>query len=147
MFLLACLAAGWLSLASLPGFGFAAGAVIAVGSVRREELLIVVVAPPALFLAAVASAGLVLAWQGGAPVSALSVAAAGLLTLSGAAPWLFGGLVGAVVLADIRGLRQCVSDLRATLADRPGRSGSAGQPSLSERWPRARAAIRAARRR
>lgn len=165
IFLLACLAAIWLSLTSLPGFGFAAGTVIAAGSVRRRDLLIVVAAPPALFLLAVACAGLLSAWQNGTAISPLPVAAACLLTLSTAAPWLFGGMAGALVLAEVRGLNQCVRDLRTALAAVPatataaapgvnaasatplGPARSAGQSAVSGRWPRARAATRGARRR
>ena len=52
------------------------------------------------------------------------------LTLSTAAPWLFGGLAGALLIATVRGLPQCVRDLRAHLAGRimaeepPARPGS-----------------------
>jgi uncharacterized membrane protein AbrB (regulator of aidB expression) len=38
------------------------------------------------------------------------------LTLSTAAPWLFGGVAAALLIATVRGLPQCVRDLRSRLA-------------------------------
>jgi hypothetical protein len=114
VFLLADLAAGWLGVAGLTGFGFAAGSMIAVGAVRRQDLLIVVTAPPIIFLGAVTCAELITG-HADHGASAVAVAAGILLTLAGAAVWMVGGLAGTLVIAVVRGLPQCVRDLRAGL--------------------------------
>lgn len=124
-FLLADLAAGQLDVAGLTGFGFAAGSMIAAGSTRRDDLLIVVSTPPVIFFAAVTCAELITAHANHVAASAGSILAGVFLTLSTAAPWMFGGLSGALVLAAVRGLRQCVRDLRASLAG--------DQPRLADR--------------
>lgn len=121
VFLLTDLAAGWLSAAGLTGFGFAAGSAIAAGSARREDLLIVVATPPVIFLAAVTCAELIAAHADHAAISAGSLAAGVFLAISATAPWLFGGLAGALIIAAVRGLRRCVSDLRADLPGDTGR--------------------------
>ena len=87
---------------------------IAVGTVRREDLLIVVIAPPVIFLGAVTCAELITGHEDHG-AGAVAVAAGILLTLAGAAVWMFGGLAGALVIALVRGLPQCVRDLRAGL--------------------------------
>jgi len=116
IFLAASLAAGWLSADGLTGFGFAAGSVIATGSARRRDLLAVVAMPPAIFLGAVTCAELISAHAAHAGLSAGSLAGGVFLTISSAAPWLFAGLTGAVIIAAVRGLRQCIGDLRTDLA-------------------------------
>ncbi|HXP21716.1 MAG TPA: DUF6542 domain-containing protein [Streptosporangiaceae bacterium] len=113
LFLLADLAAGWLSVPGLTGFGFAAASAIAAGRARREDLLIVVVTPPLTYLVAVTCAELINAHADHAAISVSSIGAGVFLTLSAAAPWMFAGLAGAVAIAAVRGLRQCVRDLRA----------------------------------
>jgi hypothetical protein len=113
LFLLADLAAGWLSVPGLTGFGFAAASAIAAGRARREDLLIVVAAPPLTYLAAVTGAELIIAHSDHAAISVGSIGAGVFLTLSAAAPWMFAGLAGALAIAAVRGLRQCVRDLRA----------------------------------
>lgn len=167
IFLLSCLAGGHTpgtaaSGGNLPGFGFAAGAVISAGSVRREDLLIVVTAPPVLFVIALTCAELISAWlPGGLPVSAGSEATAIFLTLSTAAIWLFAGFTAALILALIRGLRQCVRDLRTGLSglsepgglSRTSGAGRTGARQAAAAGVRAatatarRAAVRGARRR
>lgn len=82
-FLAGCLAAGWLSDASLAGFGFAAGSGIAAGSARRRDLLVVVVMPPALFLCA---AGLLSAVVARAALTLALLAGGTFLTIRSAAP-------------------------------------------------------------
>jgi hypothetical protein len=113
LFLIADLAAGWLSAPAISGFGFAAGSVITAGSTRRQDLLIVAVTPPVIFLTAVVCAEMIAAHASHAAVSAGSLAADVFLTLSAAAPWMFGGLAGALIIAAIRGLWQCVRELLA----------------------------------
>lgn len=115
VFLLSDLTAGSLHVAALTGFGFAAGSAAAAGCTRRQELLVVTTTPPAIFLAAVTCSELVTMQAGHVRLSAGLVGADVFLTLSAAAPWLFGGLAGALVIATVRGLPQCVRDLRADL--------------------------------
>jgi hypothetical protein len=126
LFLIADLTAGWLSAPGLSGFGFAAGSAIAAGTVRRDDLLIVVTTPPVICLAAVICAELIAAHADHAAVSAGSLAAGVFLTLSAAAPWLFGGLGGALTIAAVRGLRQCITDLRPDLPAGTRRGRRAG---------------------
>jgi hypothetical protein len=115
VFLLGDLTAGSLHLAALTGFGFAAGSAAAAGWTRRQDLLAVATTPPVLFLAAVSCGELVTMHAGHVRPSAALVGADVFLTLSAAAPWLFGGLAGALVIAFVRGLPQCVRELRAEL--------------------------------
>lgn len=117
IFLLASLAAGWLHVTALTGFGFAAGSAVAAGRTRRSDLLPVAISPPLLFLLAATVAELVsLHVKHVAPSPALVLAGI-FLTLSAAAPWLFGGLAGALLIATVRGLPGCIRDLRGEIAD------------------------------
>jgi hypothetical protein len=129
IFLLTDLCAGWLDVVALTGFGFAAGSAAAAGRTRREDLLLAATTPPLIFLIAVTVGELITLHMNHVAVSAGLVLADIFLTLSTAAPWLFGGLAAALLIATVRGLPQCVRDLRAqltgaTLADdlsgRPG---------------------------
>jgi hypothetical protein len=115
-FLLTDLIAGSLHVAGLAGFGFAAGSAAVAGCTRRHQLLIVATTPPAIFLAAVTCAELITLHLDHVAASAGPVLAGIFLTLSSSAPWLFGGLAGALVIASVRGLPQCIRDLRAELA-------------------------------
>lgn len=115
VFLFADLAAGWLHVVALTGFGFAAGSAVAAGRTRRHDLLLVATTPPMIFFAAVTSAELITLHAHHVPASAGLVLAGVFLTLSTAAPWLFGGLAGALLIATVRGLPQCIRDLRAEL--------------------------------
>ncbi len=130
MFLLADLGAGWLHMVALTGFGFAAGCAAAAGRTRRQDLLLVATSPPAIFLAAVTAGELITLHLDHVAASPGLVLADIFLTLSTAAPWLFGGLAGALLIATVRGLPQCVRDLRAQLTGRvmaeepPARPGS-----------------------
>jgi hypothetical protein len=118
IFLLANLGAGGLHMVALTGFGFAAGSAAAAGRTRPQELLVVATSPPAIFLAAVTAGELITLHLDHVAASPGLVLADIFLTLSTAAPWLFGGLAGALVIATVRGLPQCVRDLRAQLAGR-----------------------------
>jgi uncharacterized protein DUF6542 len=130
IFLLTDLAAGWLHVTALTGFGFAAGSAVAAGRTRRKGLLLVVTTPPLIFFAAV-TCGELIAMHAGHVADSAGLALAGIfLTLSSAAPWLFGGLAGALLIASVRGLPRCVRDLREELTGRvragerrPGRDG------------------------
>jgi hypothetical protein len=126
VFLLADLAAGWLGVAGLTGFGFAAGSMIAAGLVRRKDLLIVVTAPPAIFLGAVTCGELIAAHTDHA-TSVGAIAAGIFLALSSAAIWMYCGLAAAMIIAVVRGLPQCIRDLRAGLAGASGLAGGSGR--------------------
>ncbi|MGN6791677.1 MAG: DUF6542 domain-containing protein [Streptosporangiaceae bacterium] len=129
IFLLTDLSAGWLHVVALTGFGFAAGSAAAAGRTRREDLLLAATTPPLIFLIAVTAGELITLHMNHVAASAGLALADVFLTLSTAAPWLFGGLAGALLIATVRGLPRCVRELRdqltgATLADdlshRPG---------------------------
>lgn len=116
LFLFSDLGAGWLHMTALTGFGFAAVCAAAAGCTRRDELLLVVTTPPALFFAAVSCGELITLHLDHMAASAGPVLAGIFLTLSSAAPWLFGGMAGALVIASVRGLPQCIRDLRAEIS-------------------------------
>lgn len=118
IFLLADLIARTLHVSGLAGFGFAAGSAAAAGCTRRRDLLPVVTTPPVIFLAAVACAELLVMHLDHVTLSVELLGANVFLTLSAAAPWMFGGFAGALVIAVVRGLPQCVRDLRAELLGR-----------------------------
>jgi hypothetical protein len=103
---------------ALTGFGFAAGSAVAAGRTRQHQLLLVATSPPAIFLAAVTAGELITLHVDHVAASPGLVLADIFLTLSTAAPWLFGGLAGALLIATVRGLPKCVRDLRAHLAGR-----------------------------
>jgi hypothetical protein len=115
IFLLTYLSADWLHVVALTGFGFAAGSAAAAGRTRRKHLLLVTTTPPALFLAAVIAGELITMHLDHVAATPGLVLADVFLTLSAAAPWLFGGVAVAVVIAMVRGLPQCVRELRAQL--------------------------------
>ncbi len=116
IFVLTDLGAGWLHVIALTGFGFAAGSAAAAGRTRREDLLLAATTPPLIFLLAVTVGELITLHMNHVAASAGLALADIFLTLSTAAPWLFGGLAGALVIATVRGLPQCVRELRAQLA-------------------------------
>ena len=130
IFLLAHLIGGWLHVAGLTGFGFAAGSAVAAGRTRRRDLLLVATTPPMIFLAAVTCGELITLHVRHVAASPGVVLAGIFLTLSSAAPWLFGGLAGALLIATVRGLPQCLRDLRAGLAGRiqPADTGRTRRP-------------------
>jgi hypothetical protein len=108
---------GWLA-----GAGFAAGSVAAARYTQRRGLLAVMVTPPLLFCcdlvvvkALTASGNALLSTAGGTA-----------LALGSLAPWLFAGVVLALIVAWFRGLPQCVAELRREL--HPGlRGGGPGR--------------------
>jgi len=115
IFLLTNLSADWLHVVALTGFGFAAGTIAAAARTRRKHLLLVTTTPPAIFLAAVLAGELITLHLDHVTATPGLVLADVFLTLSTAAPWMFGGVAGALVIAMIRGLPRCIRDLRAQL--------------------------------
>jgi len=118
VFLAGDLLAGALRMSTLAGFGFAAGSAAAAGWTRRRDLLVAAISPPVIFLAAVVCAELIILRLDHVPVSAGLVGVNVFVTLGTAAPWMFGGIAGALVIASVRGLPQCIRDLRAELLGR-----------------------------
>jgi hypothetical protein len=107
--------AGWVHADLLSGLAFVAGCCLAAWYTRRDALLTVVVSPPLLFVIALVITEL-LTSHGDTVHHTLTSAAEGtLLTLAQVAPWLFGGVIFSLIIAMIRGLPQCVRDLRAEL--------------------------------
>ncbi len=117
IFLLTGLAADWLHVTALTGFGFAAGSAVAAGRTRRSGLLPVATSPPLLFLLAVASTEVISLHVKHVAASPALVLGGIFLTLAAAAPWLFGGLAGALLISTVRGLPRCIKDLRGEIAD------------------------------
>jgi hypothetical protein len=118
IFLLTNLAAGWLHVTALTGFGFAAGCAVVAGRTKWQGLLLAVTSPPLIFLAAV-TCGELISLHAGHVAASPGLALAGIvLTLSAAAPWLFGGLAGALLIASVRGLPRCIKHLREGLTGR-----------------------------
>ena len=115
IFLLTNLSADWLHVVALTGFGFAAGTIAAAGRTRSKHLLLVTTTPPAIFLAAVLAGELITLHLDHVTATPGLVLADVFLTLSTAAPWMLGGVAGALVIAMIRGLPRCIRDLRAQL--------------------------------
>lgn len=118
LFLAGELLGGWLSLSILGGLSFVAGCLLAAVGTQRRDLLFMVTMPPLIFLIAVLCAEVITSPGSTFAASAGAIAAGTILTLSAAAPWLFGGVVLYLVIAMFRGLPQCVRDLRADLRGR-----------------------------
>ena len=124
IFLLTDLTARALHVSGLPGFGFAVGSAAAAFCTRQRGLLTAVTTPPVIFLIAVALAELIALHLDHVAFSPGLLGANVFLTLAAAAPWLFGGLGGAVLIATIRGLPRSIRDLRAELLGRTFRDYS-----------------------
>ena len=105
------LTAGWLHLAVLTGLSFLAGCILAGLYTKRTDLLVVVTMPPMVFLVAVICVKALTATGS----ALISTAEGCILTLSAAAPWLFGGVAVTLVIALFRGLPHTVSEVRAGL--------------------------------
>jgi hypothetical protein len=120
------LTAGWLHLAVLTGLSFLAGCILAGLYTKRDDLLVVVTMPPMVFLVAVICVKALTATGS----ALISTAEGCILTLSAAAPWLFGGVAVTLVLALFRGLPHTVSEVRAGLRGslEPGDSREPGDP-------------------
>jgi hypothetical protein len=98
----------------LAGLSYVAGCLLAVSYARREALLVVVTAPPLIFLVMLVLDELITASRS----AALATAEGTLLTLAAVAPWLLAGTAAYLVVAMMRGLPQCVRDLRIGLSGR-----------------------------
>ena len=127
LFFLSLLLASWLQWGVLAGAGFVIGSVGAAWYTRRRDLLVVAVSPPLLFFRALIVVKALTA-KGSMIISTVEGTA---LTLANVAPWLFAGVIVYVIVAWVRGLPQCVADLRHDL--RPDlaqpRSGTSGAAS------------------
>jgi hypothetical protein len=107
-----CLLAAWLHIALIAGLGFCAGCVLATRYSRRQVQLHVVLSIPAIFLAALVVAELVIPGAGSGHRTMLSVFEGTVLTLAAVAPLLFAGTAIGVGIALFRGLPQCIRELR-----------------------------------
>jgi hypothetical protein len=130
LFFVGLLAAGWLRLGVLTGLSFAAGCVLAARYTQREGLLTAVVTPPLIFMIALVTTEL-MSSQGDTLRRTLTSAAEGtVLTLASVAPWLFSGVILGLIVAMVRGLPQCVRDLRADLRGGNGRRPPGASPAM-----------------
>lgn len=111
LFLVSLLIASWLQWGVLAGASFVIGSVAAAWYTRPRDLLAVAVSPPLLFFCALVVVKAFTA-QGAAIISTVEGTA---LTLANVAPWLFAGAVLYLIVAWVRGLPQCVSELRHDL--------------------------------
>ena len=121
VFFLGLLLSTWLHWGVLAGGSFLVGSVAAARYTKQPALLAVVVTPPLLFFCDLVCVK-ALTSTGNAVLLTLEGT---VLTLAGAAPWLFAGVAGSLIVAWFRGLPQCVSDLRRDL--HPGTRG--GRPA------------------
>jgi hypothetical protein len=117
LFFLGLLLSTWLHWGVLAGGSFLIGSVAAARYTRQPHLLAVVVTPPLLFFCDLVCVK-ALTSTGNALLSTVEGTA---LTLASAAPWLFAGVAGSLIVAWFRGLPRCVSDLRRDL--HPGTRG------------------------
>ncbi|MCW2910657.1 MAG: hypothetical protein JWL68_5446 [Actinomycetia bacterium] len=123
LFFFILLIASWLQWGVLAGASFVIGSVGAAWYTKRRDLLTVTVSPPLLFFFALICVKALTA-KGSAIISTVEGTA---LTLANVAPWLFAGVVLSLIVAWVRGLPQCVADLRRELRPdlarpRPGSS-------------------------
>ena len=108
LFTAGLLASSWLGWTAVAGLAFLVGATAAARYTSPAALLVVVVSPPALFF--VALLGVKAATASGG----LSVVAGCLISLAAAAPWLFLGMAGCLLIAWRRGLSHAVGPRRPT---------------------------------
>ena len=119
--LIACLAAAWSRLDILAGFAFVAGCVIAPVYARRDALLHIVISVPVIFLLAEIATQAMTAQGSTSHGTTLSVLEGTILALAAVAPWLFAGTAVCVIVAMMRGLPQCIRDLRGDVRPTPRR--------------------------
>ncbi len=113
--LVACLLAAWVHADVIASLGFVAAGILAPVYARREALLYIVISVPVVFLLAEVITQLLTAQGSSGRGSAISVLEGTLLTLADVAPWLVAGTAICVGIAMVRGLPQCIRDLRAGL--------------------------------
>ena len=123
LFFFSLLLASLLQWGVLAGASFVIGGVAAAWYTKRRDLLVVAVSPPLVFFCALICVKALTA-KGSMIVSTVEGTA---LTLANVAPWLFAGVILYLIVAWVRGLPQCVSDLRRELRPdltppRPGTS-------------------------
>jgi hypothetical protein len=111
LFFFILLIASWLQWGALAGASFVIGSVGAAWYTKRRDLLTVTVSPPLLFFFALICVKALTA-KGSTIISTVEGTA---LTLANVAPWLFAGVVLSLIVAWVRGLPQCVADLRRDL--------------------------------
>ncbi len=111
LFFFILLIASWLQWGVLAGASFVIGSVGAAWYTKRRDLLTVAVSPPLLFFFALICVKALTA-KGSAIISTVEGTA---LTLANVAPWLFAGVILSLIVAWVRGLPQCVADLRREL--------------------------------
>lgn len=117
LFFFILLVASWLQWGFLAGASFVIGSVGAAWYTKRQDLLTVAVSPPLLFFGALLCVKALTA-KGSTIISAVEGTA---LTLANVAPWLFAGVIASLIVAWVRGLPECVADLRRDL--RPDLAG------------------------
>jgi hypothetical protein len=127
LFLAGDLLADRLSLSILGGLSFVAGCLLAAVCTQRHDLLLMVTMPPLIFLIAVVCVEVLTSPGSTFAASAGAVVAGTILTLSAAAPWLFGGVLLCLIVAMFRGLPQCVRDLRLDLRGQGAATDRLGQ--------------------
>jgi hypothetical protein len=121
--LAACLLAASWRLDALAGFAFVAGCVLAPIYARRDALLHIVISVPVIFLVAEIATQAMTAQGSSHHGSALSVLEGTFLALAGLAPWLFAGTAVCLAVAMMRGLPQCIRDLRGAARATSPRQG------------------------
>jgi hypothetical protein len=134
LFFFTLLVASWLEWGWLAGASFVIGSGAAARYTRRRDLLVIAVSPPLLFLCALICVKALTA-NGSTIISTVEGTA---LTLANVAPWLFAGVILYLIIAWVRGLPQCVTDLRRDLrpdlqAPRSGNSGATGGQATDSR--------------
>ncbi len=88
---------------------------------RRDALLHIVISVPVIFLLAEIATQAMTAQGSSGHGSTLSVLEGTLLALADVAPWLFAGTAVCVIVAMMRGLPQCIRDLRDDVRPSPRR--------------------------
>jgi hypothetical protein len=133
-----CLLGAWLHADAAAGIGFIMAGILAPLYARREALLYIVISAPIIFLLAEIIAQLATAQGSSSRGTVISMLEGTILTLASVAPWLFAGTVICVAAAMMRGLPQCIRDLRAGLRGEAG----AASPRGDVRTTSPRAAIK-----
>jgi hypothetical protein len=130
LFFLGLLTAGGLHLGLLTGLSFVAGCALAARYTKRDGLLTAVATPPLIFMIALVSTETMSSHADTLRRTVTSVVEGTVLTMASVAPWLFTGVILGVVIAMVRGLPQCLRELRADM-----RSGIGRRPRASFRLP------------
>jgi hypothetical protein len=125
LFVVSLLVSGWLKWGLLAGGSFLVGSVAAAWYTKQRDLLTVAVSPPLIFFCALVGVKALTATGS----TLLSTVEGTALTLASVAPWLFAGVVVSLIVAWVRGLPRCVSDLRRDMRPDLARSrAGAGSP-------------------